>query len=53
MWYTHFYNLFGKDPEELAKILDGLQIEDEDFTKQDTERAISKLKEGKTSHQKH
>ncbi|CAI9732056.1 Hypothetical predicted protein [Octopus vulgaris] len=54
-WYTHFYNLLGKDPkvdsetenEELAKILDSLQIEDEGFTKQKIERASSNLKEGK------
>ncbi|XP_029638045.1 uncharacterized protein LOC115213251 [Octopus sinensis] len=54
-WSTHFYELLGKElevdseteNEELAKILDGLQIEDGDFTKQEIERATSNLKEGK------
>lgn len=54
-WFTHFYNTLGKNPEvdseteneELAKILDGLKIDDGDFMKQEIERATSNLKEGK------
>ena len=53
-WYTHFKDLLGKDPvrteaeeDEIDPVLQGLLIEDGNFTIEELEKAKKSLKDGK------
>ena len=56
-WFEHFHNLLGKEPEisgvvgeeDLAKVLNDLQIEDGIFTSEELQSAKKSLCEGKAS----
>ena len=53
-WFSHFQNLLGKDPVrteteevEIEPVLQGLNIEDGNFTMEELEKAKKSLKDGK------